>query len=567
MMIPVRTALQQGGSLIKGRIAMARSISTPMHLRNRTAVLFNRRFSSHFARGRAQWARRPQLMRGAASKGGSTIVKRAKGDKAGQAADVLASRLSGKHLPMKWALITGVTIVLGTMILAQRKSDGSRRRHVVLGIDDDEVDENGKPKRRHSATYQRVKIFNDNWLFFCYSTLPLNAISRLWGQVNSLTLPMWLRPIGYNFYTHLFGVNLDEMTDPDLYHYANLSEFFYRTIRPETRPLAMGDHVVACPSDGQVLQLGVINSETGEIEQVKGLTYSVQEFLGTHNHPHMSKSESNLVALGDAAGEFAEKEKQKIQRLLKLNKSTVSLPDTKAEVVDDTAALKPALSETHTIKFKDEGDKALIDSDNDTASPSKTFKLLNQLALNIPQYRSFQTDPSKNIQLYFAVIYLSPGDYHHYHSPVDWVCKLRRHFPGDLYSVAPYFQKNMPNLFVLNERVALLGYWKYGFFSMTPVGATNVGSIRLNFDQQLVTNVKRKKNIEPHTCYEASYSNANSILGGVPLEKGEEMGGFKLGSTVVLCFEAPSNFKFDIKVGEKVKMGQKLGEVCDDDEN
>lgn len=40
----------------------------------------------------------------------------------------------------------------------------------------------------------------------------------------------------------------------------------------------------------------------------------------------------------------------------------------------------------------------------------------------------------------------------------------------------------LSNLFVLNERVALLGRWRYGFFSMTPVGATNVGSIRVNFD-------------------------------------------------------------------------------------
>lgn len=127
--------------------------------------------------------------------------------------------------------------------------------------------------------------------------------------------------------------------------------------------------------------------------------------------------------------------------------------------------------------------------------------------------------------------------------------------------MAPYFQRNFPNLFILNERVALLGHWKHGFFSMTPVGATNVGSIKLNFDKELVTNEKskRKHKANPHTCYEATYQNTSSILGGVPLVKGEEMGGFMLGSTVVLCFEAPNDFEFDIKVGQSVKMGQALG--------
>ena len=54
---------------------------------------------------------------------------------------------------------------------------------------------------------------------------------------------------------------------------------------------------------------------------------------------------------------------------------------------------------------------------------------------------------------------------------------------GDLFSVSPWMAKRLENLFVLNERVALLGRWKHGFFSMVPVGATNVGSIKVNFDQ------------------------------------------------------------------------------------
>jgi phosphatidylserine decarboxylase len=54
---------------------------------------------------------------------------------------------------------------------------------------------------------------------------------------------------------------------------------------------------------------------------------------------------------------------------------------------------------------------------------------------------------------------------------------------GELFSVSPYMAKRLENLFVLNERVALLGRWRYGFFGMVPVGATNVGSIKINFDQ------------------------------------------------------------------------------------
>ncbi|RAZ94514.1 hypothetical protein DK853_34775, partial [Klebsiella oxytoca] len=76
---------------------------------------------------------------------------------------------------------------------------------------------------------------------------------------------------------------------------------------------------------------------------------------------------------------------------------------------------------------------------------------------------------------------------------------------------------------------------------------------------------KSDKHLEPHTCYQAVYENASKILGGMPLVKGEEMGGFELGSTVVLCFEAPTEFKFDVRVGDKVKMGQKLGIIGKND--
>lgn len=57
------------------------------------------------------------------------------------------------------------------------------------------------------------------------------------------------------------------------------------------------------------------------------------------------------------------------------------------------------------------------------------------------------------------------------------------------------------------------------------------------------------------------YSGVSRLLNGQPLHVGEEMGGFKLGSTVVLVFEAPEDFKFVIEPGQVVRMGQPLGQI------
>lgn len=173
-------------------------------------------------------------------------------------------------------------------------------------------------------------------------------------------------------------------------------------------------------------------------------------------------------------------------------------------------------------------------------------------------YSDHQINPHN--QLYFCVIYLAPGDYHRFHSPAAWVVEKRRHFFGELFSVSPYMARRLQNLFVLNERVALLGRWKFGFFGMVPVGATNVGSILLNFDRDLRTNLRGRRQ-PPGTFTEAVYSKASPILNGKPLKPGQEMGGFCLGSTIVLVFEAPKTFEFDVQDGQKVKVGQRLGDV------
>lgn len=88
-------------------------------------------------------------------------------------------------------------------------------------------------------------------------------------------------------------------------------------------------------------------------------------------------------------------------------------------------------------------------------------------------------------KLYHCVIYLAPGDYHRIHSPDNWTITKRRHFPGTLFPISPSVGMWIPNLLALNERVILLGERDAGFFSLSPVGAYNVGSISLNFDKVL----------------------------------------------------------------------------------
>lgn len=174
-------------------------------------------------------------------------------------------------------------------------------------------------------------------------------------------------------------------------------------------------------------------------------------------------------------------------------------------------------------------------------------------------HSNFFDDPQSNVssiklkanhRLYSVVIYLAPGDYHRFHSPTDWVVQRRCHFSGRLFSVRPSFVASFADLFSINERVVYEGKWKFGYFSMTAVGATNVGSVVVNFDPELKTNqaVLGKR-------YQSKVEFGPNEK---QLKKGELMGEFRLGSTIVLLFEAPEHLKFDISLNQKIRFGQSI---------
>ena len=92
---------------------------------------------------------------------------------------------------------------------------------------------------------------------------------------------------------------------------------------------------------------------------------------------------------------------------------------------------------------------------------------------------------SKLVQITF---YLSPKDYHRFHSPFDFGIKSQSHIYGYLYPVKKDYISKHPDVYGRNERVCLFGEHKGGFAGMAIVGALNVGSIVLNHDSDLRTN-------------------------------------------------------------------------------
>lgn len=153
--------------------------------------------------------------------------------------------------------------------------------------------------------------------------------------------------------------------------------------------------------------------------------------------------------------------------------------------------------------------------------------------------------------LFHCIIYLAPGDYHRFHSPTHWSVAYRRHFPGELLSVNPGVARWIQGLFNFNERAVYMGKWDHGFFSMCAVGATNVGSIKIYCDEELETNTRKKH--REGTFFDKSFTDI------VEVDKGEMFGEFNLGSTLVLIFEAPSDFEFKIQEGQKICYGEPIG--------
>jgi phosphatidylserine decarboxylase len=268
--------------------------------------------------------------------------------------------------------------------------------------------------------------------------LPQHALSRLVLAATRVRA-QWFKNLLIRSFLGLYAVDMSEAAEADPFRYASFNEFFTRSLKPETRPIAAGTAEVACPVDGRVSECGAIEGET--LLQAKGRRYTLRELL--------------------AGQEWAE-------------------------------------------RFTGGA---------------------------------------------FATIYLAPFNYHRIHMPASGRLLDTVYVPGRLFSVNEVTAQRVPRLFARNERVLTLFEGEFGPFAVVLVGALNVGSMATVWAGDITPAARR-------TIAHVSASQ-------VRLGKGEELGRFNMGSTVIVLFPADRvRWRAGLASGSVVRLGETLGTLA-----
>jgi len=148
---------------------------------------------------------------------------------------------------------------------------------------------------------------------------------------------------------------------------------------------------------------------------------------------------------------------------------------------------------------------------------------------------------------YFSTIYLSPRDYHRIHMPIGGKLERMIHVPGRLFSVAPYTVRQVPGLFARNERVISIFDTESGPLVMVMVGAMLVSSTETVWAGEVTPSKNKNVTVTDYPGKDIS------------LSKGDEMGRFNMGSTVILLMPSGTvEGVVNLRAGTAVKVGQKL---------
>ncbi|MDY3331289.1 MAG: archaetidylserine decarboxylase [Pelistega sp.] len=153
----------------------------------------------------------------------------------------------------------------------------------------------------------------------------------------------------------------------------------------------------------------------------------------------------------------------------------------------------------------------------------------------------------------FLTTYLSPRDYHRVHMPCDATLRKMIYVPGELYSVNPFLARHIPDLFARNERIICVFDTAFGPMVQILVGATVTASMSTVWAG--VINPPRTQEVKVwHYPSEGD--------GVVTLKKGQEMGAFRLGSTVVNLFPKDSvELSASLTEGVATKMGELMATI------
>jgi phosphatidylserine decarboxylase len=148
----------------------------------------------------------------------------------------------------------------------------------------------------------------------------------------------------------------------------------------------------------------------------------------------------------------------------------------------------------------------------------------------------------------YATIYLSPRDYHRFHAPLGGQILGYSYIPGEFWPVNAASVKLKQALFCLNERLITFVGTPAGLMAYVAVGATCVSRIRSSYD--------------PFITHQGEPAKVHRFEKSLPLKKGDELGWFEMGSTVILLFQK-GRVRWDPSFAEDsvVRMGQRIGEA------
>lgn len=184
------------------------------------------------------------------------------------------------------------------------------------------------------------------------------------------------------------------------------------------------------------------------------------------------------------------------------------------------------------------------------AGPIKQDKLLQAKGINYSLkdlLKCKDSDYQNYLDGSFVTIYLSPKDYHRVHMPIDGELVKQTYIPGRLYSVQPFTTENIPNIFSENERLVLYFSTEYGPMTLILVGATIVGCIGTSWQGD----IKRGHSVNTQVFEQA-----------IQFKKGDEVGYFKLGSTVIMLLSPQANpiWVKSLKSGTPTLLGEGLAD-------